>query len=326
LIGLLDTVRGHALSVLGPLAPSLLRDRERRVLVYGLTSIALACLLTATAPMVLLAFGPLLLGVPHLVADIRYLVARPALHRRAEFWLFVAAPAAMAFIHPHASLSMAAIAGAAAIARASLLARLVAGGAGVALVLACDHFGRTADLVLAHSHNAVAVVLFVAWSRRRSSAFVAGTFVVVACAIAAGLLDRARAPLAEENLLDVGGAGQLFATLSPFEDPILSLRAVLLFAFAQSIHYAVWLRLVPEVDRPRPGLRSFASSVRALREDLGVPLVLVAVTTCVAVAGWGCFSLANARDGYLRLAMFHGPLELGAATLLFLERARILGT
>ena len=35
---------------------------------------------------VVLAVGPLVLGVPHLVADLRYLVVRPGLHRRAAFW------------------------------------------------------------------------------------------------------------------------------------------------------------------------------------------------------------------------------------------------
>lgn len=317
IVGFMDAMRGRVLAALGSLAPALLRHREPRVAVYGVGAIILALGATFAFPLELLAVGPIVLGVPHLVADVRYLVARPALHRRAEFWLFVAGPAALSFVHPHASLSMAAIAGAALIARGSLVPRLFAFGIGVALVFVCAHFGRTADLVVAHGHNLVAIALFVAWSRRQSS-----HHLWIVAAFAAGLVAIAFGParLAESGPL---AAGDVIHAIAPFDDSALATRAVLAFAFAQSVHYAVWLRLVPEADRPRPGLRSFASSLRALTADVGVTLVAVAIVVTVAFAAWGCFSIAGARDGYLRLAIFHGPLELGAATLLLLERGQL---
>ncbi|XXF76315.1 hypothetical protein P2318_25100 [Myxococcaceae bacterium GXIMD 01537] len=43
---------------------------------------AWAFLLTVGAPLWSLALGPVLLGVPHLLSDVRYLVVRPGLHRR----------------------------------------------------------------------------------------------------------------------------------------------------------------------------------------------------------------------------------------------------
>jgi hypothetical protein len=42
----------------------------------------------------------------------------------------------------------------------------------------------------------------------------------------------------------------------------------------------------------------------------------------VFIAAWGLKDLASARWGYLRLAAFHGYLELAAAAYFFTERKR----
>ena len=44
------------------------------------------------APLWALAIGPLLWGGLHLLADVRYLVVRPRLHRRPLFWLVLGLP------------------------------------------------------------------------------------------------------------------------------------------------------------------------------------------------------------------------------------------
>src|SRR5262249_25656413 len=66
----LDALRARALAAVGPHTSRLLRDRELRVLVYGLGSVAMALACTFLAPMMLLAVGPVVLGVPHLAADL----------------------------------------------------------------------------------------------------------------------------------------------------------------------------------------------------------------------------------------------------------------
>lgn len=337
-----DAVRARALGLLGPLAPSLLRDRDARTLVYGVASIALALALTFAVPMVLLAIGPIVLGVPHLVADVRYLVAKPQLHRRWPVWLFVFVPAMSAFVYPHASVSMLAVVGAALVARreTSIEKRALAMFVGLALVVACFELGWVADVVIAHAHNVIAVVLFVLWTRSRTKTrrslldgrtrvawaarwAIPTAFAVGLGVIALGWFDHGAARLRGSSLLD---GEELIATLAPADviaSSTIASRLVLAFAFAQSVHYAVWVRLVPEQDRERPGMRSFASSYRALAKDLGRPLVVVAALVMVGFAVWAMFALANARDGYLRLAVFHGPLELGAAVLLILERGHL---
>jgi hypothetical protein len=98
--------------------------------------------------------------------------------------------------------------------------------------------------------------------------------------------------------------------LSPPELYGVGLGLVPYFAFAQSFHYVVWLRLVPEVDRDVPRPRSFRQSGRALLRDLG-PWVLAAFAVGALVfVVWGFVDVVAARLAYLRSALFHGYVEL----------------
>jgi hypothetical protein len=325
-LGAVDRVRAIGLRRFGPAFRPLLVDRDRRVAVYGVLGAGVALTLTALAPVHLLAFGPLLLGVPHLLADVRYLVARPALHRRRAFWIFCAAPAMAAWVWPHASLGAVAVAGAALSARTrnegegdgARTAVYAVAGAILVLGLAYE---SAMDLVVAHAHNLVAVALFAVWSRGRRGLEAARlapvvAFVFGAAALLGGAFDAAAGSRLAQGPVDPHAS--LF-TLAPLSDPVWAMRLLLVFAFAQSMHYAVWLRLVPEVDRERQGIRSFTSSFRALRADVGRPVLVASGVLAAAILLWSFRSLEAARLGYLRLAMFHGPLELGAATLLLLE-------
>jgi hypothetical protein len=111
----------------------------------------------------------------------------------------------------------------------------------------------------------------------------------------------------------------LCQSLSPWPFDPSSVRLVLLYAFAQATHYVVWLRLVPEDDRPSKSPRSYGQSFRALTGDLGGLLLWVSVIGALALVGWAVFAPGAARDGYLRLAFFHGHLELAAGALLWAE-------
>lgn len=55
-------------------------------------TVAIAFALTLGVPFWLLALGPIVWGVPHVVADIRYLIIRPGLHRRKVLWFAVGIP------------------------------------------------------------------------------------------------------------------------------------------------------------------------------------------------------------------------------------------
>jgi hypothetical protein len=116
------------------------------------------------------------------------------------------------------------------------------------------------------------------------------------------------------------GPGYHLGFLAPGMSDPWALRLVLVFAFAQSVHYGVWLRLIPEDDRAGSAPRTFQASTRALLADIGRPVTIVAAALALGIAVWAVLDLAQAREGYLRMALFHGYLELAAAAWLFVER------
>jgi hypothetical protein len=314
-----DAPRARVLRALGaPLRP-LLRDRALRVLVYGVLAVATSFVVACAAPIELLLVGPLLLGVPHLVADARYLVVKRGLHRRAAFWALVVAPACATWVRPSASVGLLALAGGAFAARAPWRLRLPAVAAALALALGAARLGPAADVIFAHAHNIVALGLFALWARAHAGRAlpILALFALACAALLGGVADGAAIASFARGALE---PGPLVAAMGPVASPLWGVRLVTLFAFAQSVHYAVWLRLVPEEDRERPGIRPLASSVRALRDDLGAPLLVLAAAAALGFLAWGLFSASRARTGYLALALSHGPLELGAAAVLLLER------
>ncbi len=158
------------------------------------------------------------------------------------------------------------------------------------------------------------------WPRRqRWHYLVLALFLSASLAVGLGLFDPVIAT-AQPAIAGPTGAHP-FAfyayTLAPFAEPVLATRLVVLFAFSQSVHYAIWLRLVPEDARSRRSPRPFRSSYRALLADLGPAVLILATLAALGIAVWAVIDLASARDGYLRAAIGHGHLELAAGALLY---------
>jgi hypothetical protein len=317
----LDAARARVLRFLGPFASPLLADREARVGVYGAFAITAAFALTCTAPRWVLTFGPLALGVPHLIADVRYLVVRTGLHRRSESWIAVGFPVLVAGLVGRAGVGLLAPLGAALAARAAAWKRGLALVVWGAIGLWARQSPPLANLVIAHGHNLLAVGVFWAWTarRRRHHWPALAAFLGVLTLLGSGMLDGLVSPLAGAIAHGSRELKALMHELATPGDSPLAPRLLLVFAFTQSVHYAVWLRLIPEEDRARPGLRSFASSLRALELDLGRPFVLVACIGVVVVLVWGLVDAGMARHAYLRVGGFHAYLELAVVTLLLLE-------
>jgi hypothetical protein len=181
---------------------------------------------------------------------------------------------------------------------------------------------------LVHGHNFVAVGLFLfAFARsRRIGIAVAVAVVALSVALLAGAFDvwlfrpfavasRPSTALALDDLITM---------IAPVSDRVLGARLVYLFVFAQAVHYVVWLRLVPDESRERPGIRSFASSLRALERDVGGIVVLVFALFAAVVLARAAFSVETARIMYLTAASFHAHLEIAFALVLALEGRRLL--
>lgn len=318
----LDRVRWALLKLLGPMAKPFVRRRELRVIAAGCGVVAFSLAATLISPFWLLALGPVVLGVPHLVADLRYLVLRPGLHRRRVLWLPVGVPLLLAGTSNFTMTSgLTACAAMALLASGEWNRKAVALVVIAALMTAAWLVGDVAALIFAHAHNFIAVMLWWCWRPRngvRQQAVVPLLFIIASALISLGWLQ----PWGRGFAWQPSGLGPDYhlSFLAPGVSEHWALRWVLLFAFAQSVHYGVWLRLIPEDDRPQETPRTFRSSARALQADMGTPLLIGAIVIALGIALWSVFDLTAARENYLRMALFHGYLELIAVTWLFVER------
>jgi hypothetical protein len=319
----LDALRARLYRWLAPWLGALYPDRARRVAWMGAVSVTVSFAVTVAAPLWLLALGPVLLGVPHLLADVRYLVVRPGLHRCVVPAVLAGAALVAVGLGAPSMVGLAAMLPAILAARASVAAKAVALAMwwGLSVLAWRDEYAFLLGFL--HAHNLVALAL---WWRLRPrdgrAAWTVGLALAGAAALALGLCDGAIAALGG---FVAPGTGTDFnahveAMAPTAVNPVVGLHLVLSFAFLQSVHYALWLRLIPEDARERPAPRPFRASLRALQQELGWPLLLLFGALALGIALWGAVDLPGARLGYLQLAAFHGYLELAAGAWLLLER------
>lgn len=334
----LDRARTHLFSgalKIGVLRGALLDKGRRIALLLGAHAIA-ALVLSVFAPTLLLLAGPLLLGVPHLVADVRYLILRPALGSNARSVL-LAGSGLLLLLRVAQSLGLAqvdraelVVAGGWLLATSALGAcrqtwRRAGLAAAAALLLLCVGWlwPRSLRIGLAHGHNLLALALWVfAFARRRrlATALTLGFVTVGALLLAT--------PLAwfgfNAGLRECFGLHALQAadTLAPGVHSVrLALGVVASFAFLQSMHYAVWLHAVPQEETRGNATLSFRMSARQLRRELGAWGLAGAALLVIAVpvaALWG--SALGVKDLYLSLSSFHAYLELAAGALFFVSK------
>jgi hypothetical protein len=310
------------------LAPPRAMIHERSS-VIAMVLVAAALVATLASPLWLLLVAPLVLGVPHLAADLRYLIVRGPL--RPATIVMIATPLAAiiglraaalvgAALEPRREVALGVMAialgaSAAGRGRPRTFALIAVGVIAVPALLA----PRLATLVLLHGHNAVALVIWLRWTDRGVRApvrlaIVLGVVATIAL-ITLGAFD-ACLRAAPATHLDLA---QLAHSFAPGAGPVAGGRVVLLYAFAQALHYGIWLRLVPD-GLARPG----ASGIAGLRRDFGARgLGLLAVASVslpvVAMAG----DAARVRDTYLALVVFHAWLELAVIGYLVAARARL---
>jgi len=171
---------------------------------------------------------------------------------------------------------------------------------------------RATMLVLLHGHNVVAFVVWLGYTRALRSARIAIVgFVAIAIAlIAAGAFDFALTSSRAAGL-ELDALARVFA---PGLDAIAGARIVLVYAFAQALHYILWLYVIP---RSSPG----RASLRREFGRLGVALLAVATLAVplLAIAG----TATHIRSAYLALVVFHAWLELAVIAFLVAERRRL---
>ncbi len=318
----LDALRAIALRAFGRFGRTLLRDRDLRVSSLATLGVLFALALAVSFPAVAFALGPLVLGVPHLVADVRYLVVRPGHLKRFPLVLFVLVPLVFVWLSPWAKVGLLPVVGAIFVARSTLTKKSLALGFFCAAYAAAWVYPTATTYVILHAHNVVAVALY-AWlfaRSRRNGRLILFLFALGCMMLLSGATDA---------LLFRPGAWVTFQTgaslsdmayqLAPLKNVQWALRIAAFFVFAQSVHYVVWLRLIPDDARERRGVRTFASSFRALAADIGAPLLWFALALSCGLLVFGAVHLDRARLLYLSIASFHGYLEFAIATIVLLE-------
>jgi hypothetical protein len=308
--------------------------------VHALAALVLAVL----APSFLLVVGPLVFGVPHLVADVRHLLLRRA---SMAWWLRASAVFALALIvlralaesgvrrvplpFEHALAAAWVLLGvvAGATARgvvqtgdatrsrrgdARVWTLLAAAGVLAAFAVAAP---QTFRVVLLHAHNLLAIVIWLIVFRRRwRLVWLPMALVVVGAAALAGGVTVAIT--VHHGALSVFGL-HLFAAadwMAPGLPDAQALAVTASFAFLQSIHYAIWLIAIPAADRPGDGGRAWRTAWRDLARDLRPAGLWVVAALALLVAVAGVVNMEPTRRLFLSLATFHAWLELAVLAYL----------
>lgn len=304
----LDGLRAALLRGGGAWTRRLIQDRPLRIASMALLGAGVAFLMAGLLPVWALLFGPILMGVPHLAADLRYLVIRPGWHRSAERGLFVGVPLLLTGVVGLPWLGMLVAVGAVVSTPSPIRKKLLPGLGAVGLVAVAAAAPVATAWAMLHLHNVVAMVLWWAWRPGRLRWLPLALFVLGNALILGGFWDDALL----SGLSKPAGAsiGALFSELQPGLPMPWDVRLVVSFGFSQALHYGAWLRWIPEDDRARYTPRPLVASWRAACADFGVAGALLVVGLSVALLVWAAVDLVQARAGYLWVALFHGYLEL----------------
>lgn len=302
-------------------------DKETRIAGVSIGHACMALLGALLCPSLLLVLGPLLFGVPHVASDIRYLVLRRS-GPRGFGGLALGFSVALVglrlleigdlgnevFAHAEVILVFAWVSSAfafSAVASRKVAWRCSAFFGGL-LSLAFIAFSNPtlARVVFAHAHNAIGVVVWYVLFRR-------GTW--------RGLLPLGFIALASAGLYLAGGqVPERFGwpewfdlhvrTASTWLAPGLPLAQqrglVLVYAFLQSVHYAIWLMVVPQEVRRQNGSPTFAMSLKSAWLDFGPKgLLLIAALSAVVLTA-ALVDALTTSSVYLFVTPFHGYLEL----------------
>ena len=306
---ILDIIRRACLWQLSPWLNPLIRNRSLRVCVTACVGIVLAFLFSLSFPLWQLLLGPLLLGIPHVVGDVRYLLLHKRLHLKLWFWLCAGLPLLAYAITGTVYYAMLGVFLASLYTQRKGAERYIAQGCTLCLFLISLHWPRHFLFAFLHGHNVIAIGMWWFWSKNRKyweglPLLLCGIGCVAIVAIGSTqTLNFSHHP----SSLDMDYYHYAIAYLAAES---WQTTTVLLFAFLQSVHYLVWVRLIPEEARKQPTPRGFRKSFDALSFDFGFALLLGIGLLFVFFIGYGVFSPELARRDYLTLISFHGFLEL----------------
>lgn len=289
-----------------------------------------------TRPLWLFVIGPIVLGIPHLMSDARYLILRQRVSREV---IVVACAASAMFVGLRvldlfhaapahwASLEMS-------IAFAWIILAIMSGARErkssaplllLPLLLVLGYFAALhAGIVrigFAHAHNVIGIFAWIVLFRKNKRAVILPAIALIAAV--ALLISGATLPMLTQNGFssfgfDLSGVGR---ALAPGASSSFAEGVALSFVLLQSVHYATWLVWIPQDSLPGEGTFTFRMTARSLVSDFGIPALAFFAMLAVALGGSALFHARSAVGTYMSLATFHGYFEI-AILAYFAARGR----
>jgi hypothetical protein len=335
----LDVVRRRALQLAtrSTVFTRVLGRRDSRLALLATFQLAALFGLAVRAPVALFFLGPVLFGVAHLAADVRYL----ALHRApprallvASVGLAIAITLVRVGVGTHVlrtargdqadvALGLAWVGVAIALGlrdRPRLRLPILVPLTLLAPVLVMN--ARAVGLVLVHGHNLVAVAAWLLLFRRRWMAVAVPLTLLVA--LTAVLFSGAYLPwtFAHGGLAAFGSqADSLRTWIAPGLAPQLGVAAVVTFVFLQGVHYAAWTGWIPQDDLVGEGTPTFRMSLRSLVKDfgpVGFGVIALLAIGFIALSAW---DIRLSLRWYMTLARSHAWFELAFLSYFMLRGA-----
>jgi hypothetical protein len=306
-------------------------DQRRRLIALQVGALLAASILALRVPLVSLWLGAALFGVPHVIAGVRAVAIRGRVSRVTLTAAVLGVPVGIAQLAGAGDGALRAFVALFAVAiaweiqgarRHPLLTAVALGALGV-IAAAAFASPALAVLALAHLHGLASLAYFAISARRRrlpAWPLVLGFAAVSVLALSGGLDAAMAATLYAPRGAARSIVAEAVGSALPFASPQLFRRALFLYAFGQSLHFAVWLRLAPEVDRRAPVPKPFRRAFLEFAADFkgwALPLLLLAGgAVALMLIGGGV-----AREAYFALTYFHVGLEAAALARLGLRRA-----
>lgn len=335
----LDFLRGLLLkkTLRVPAFRHLFTHRSSRLLVFFLIACLIYLPLSLFFPVWIAVIGPIIYGVPHIIASLRYSQPRSTQRLRSSFvgvWTLVTAYrivtdlgfwdhdniignldveifsvivtfAIFWLVHRQnqTKLSLGVIKG-------SLLISM--------LLLAAWFLPLEFSAFLLLFHNAVAFIYWIGQAKPGSEKITAITSTVIFLGLTAIILlggfeflykyfpPQGFIPRFDLSYEDLGQA------LAPWSANYKTwFNFFVAYVFGQSLHYFVWLKAIPEQHLPTQTPVSFRTSYEWLARDFGKKLLVLLIISIVStMAMWLVFNMNEARIIYFAIASYHGFHEL----------------
>lgn len=336
----LDLKRAHFLrrTLKVPLFQKIFRRRAHRLFAIFLGSLAFNLYIALHFPLWALLFGPIVLGIPHLISSLRY-VPRFAfsagdLNPKRIYFYFASCFILLAFLrlwldtHPQTSVLLN---------LSENAPELLAAGV-VVIALALWSSQKWQNIFLAVFvlgilswlsfefpletlgaliliHNFIGFIFWLKAAKTTDEMISAGSalfiFILVTAFILLGGFDEI---ILGRPTGILGGAlndlsiGPLIFPQASF---LLWSRAVSAYSLGQGLHYFVWLKAIPEQHLPSQNPVSFTRSSQFLLDDFGRKGLWMIALATFFVVGFGCLiTFPAARVLYIAVAAFHGYFEI----------------